>query len=114
MISYGGKHSDKSQEVMNIITGCEWGLLLMDEVHVVPAKTFRRVVRFVKAHCRLGLTATLVREDDLISNLNFFIGPKLYKVNWIDLTAQGYLANVQCMKVWCPMTGPFMKDGMFN
>jgi len=110
MISYGGKRSDKAQQVMNIITGREWGLLLMDEVHVVPAKMFRRVVGSVKAHCRLGLTATLVREDDLISDLNFLIGPKLYEANWMDLTAQGYLANVQCVEVWCPMTGPFMKE----
>jgi DNA excision repair protein ERCC-3 len=110
MISYSGKRSDKSQEVMDIITGREWGLLLMDEVHVVPAKMFRSVVGSVKAHCRLGLTATLVREDDLISDLNFLIGPKLYEANWMDLTAQGYLANVQCVEVWCPMTGPFMKE----
>ena len=110
MVSYSGKRSDKSQEVMDVITSREWGLLLMDEVHVVPAKMFRRVVGSVKAHCRLGLTATLVREDDLISDLNFLIGPKLYEANWMDLTAQGYLANVQCVEVWCPMTGPFMKE----
>lgn len=34
------------------------------------------------------------------------IGPKLYEANWMDLTTQGYLANVQCVEVWCPMTGP--------
>lgn len=39
-----------------------------------------------KAHCKLGLTATLVREDDLITDLNFLIGPKLYEANWMDLT----------------------------
>ena len=71
--------------------------------HVVPAKMFRKVIGSVKAHTRLGLTATLVREDDLISDLNFLIGPKLYEANWMDLTAQGYLANVQCVEVWCPM-----------
>jgi len=110
MISYGGKRSDKSKLVMDDIQSREWGLLLMDEVHVVPAKMFRRVIGSVKAHTRLGLTATLVREDDLISDLNFLIGPKLYEANWMDLTAQGYLANVQCVEVWCPMTGPFMKE----
>mmetsp|Transcript_8002 Transcript_8002/g.16022 ORF Transcript_8002/g.16022 Transcript_8002/m.16022 type:complete len:795 (-) Transcript_8002:1040-3424(-) len=110
MISYGGQRSDKSAEVMNVIRGREWGLLLMDEVHVVPAKMFRKVIGSVKAHCRLGLTATLVREDDLISDLNFLIGPKLYEANWMDLTTQGYLANVQCVEVWCPMTGPFMRE----
>jgi len=46
----------------------------------------------------------------LISDLHFLIGPKLYEANWMDLTAQGYLANVQCVEVWCPMTGPFMKE----
>ncbi len=110
MISYGGKRSDKSKEVMDAISGREWGLMLMDEVHVVPAKMFRRVVGSVKAHCRLGLTATLVREDDLISDLNFLIGPKLYEANWMDLTAAGYLANVQCVEVWCAMTAPFMGE----
>ena len=110
MISYNGKRSEQSQKVMDQITGREWGCLLMDEVHVVPARMFRRVIGSVKAHTRLGLTATLVREDDLISDLNFLIGPKLYEANWMDLTAQGYLANVQCVDVWCPMTGPFMKE----
>jgi DNA excision repair protein ERCC-3 len=64
----------------------------------------------VKAHCRLGLTATLVREDELISDLHFLIGTKLYEANWMDLTEQGYLANVQCVEVWCPMVGPFMSE----
>lgn len=110
MISYSGKRSAQSAAVMDAISSREWGMMLMDEVHVVPAKMFRRVVGSVKAHCRLGLTATLVREDDLISDLNFLIGPKLYEANWMDLTTQGYLANVQCVEIWCPMTGPFMKE----
>lgn len=140
MVSFAGKRSQQAQEIMDIITGREWGLLLMDEgtknrsgrvsrpaplnqsspsipfetVHVVPAKMFRRVVGSVKAHCRLGLTATLVREDDLISDLNFLIGPKLYEANWMDLTAQGFLANVQCVEVWCPMTAPFMKEYLMS
>ena len=80
------------------------------KVHVVPAVTFRRVVGNVHAHTRLGLTATLVREDEKISDLNFLIGPKLYEANWLDLTKSGYLANVQCVEVRCPMTGPFMQQ----
>lgn len=51
---------------------------------------FRKVLSVCNAHCKLGLTATLVREDDLISDLNFLIGPKLYEANWMDLT------QVQC------------------
>ena len=58
----------------------------------------------------MGLTATLVREDDKIADLNFLIGPKLYEANWMDLTAQGYLANVQCLEVWCPLPRSFMSE----
>ena len=58
----------------------------------------------MKAHCKLGLTATLVREDERIADLNFLIGPKLYEANWLDLTRAGHIANVQCAEVWCPMT----------
>ena len=61
-------------QVMEEIQSREWGLLLLDEVHVVPAHMFRRVIGIVKAHTKLGLTATLVREDDRISDLNFLIG----------------------------------------
>lgn len=46
---------------------------------------FRKVLDKTKAHTKLGLTATLVREDDKIEDLNFLIGPKLYEANWLDL-----------------------------
>ena len=61
---------------------------------MVPAATFRRVTSVLRCHCMLGLTATLVREDDKIDDLNFLIGPKLYEANWLDLQRRGYLANV--------------------
>lgn len=53
----------------------------------------------VQAHCKLGLTATLVREDDKITDLNFLIGPKLYEANWLELQQGGYIAKVQCAEV---------------
>ena len=53
----------------------------------------------VQAHCKLGLTATLVREDDKIQDLNFLIGPKLYEANWMELQNQGFIARVQCAEV---------------
>ena len=53
----------------------------------------------VNAHCKLGLTATLVREDDKIQDLNFLIGPKLYEANWMELQNSGYIARVQCAEV---------------
>ncbi len=51
------------------------------------------------SRCKLGLTATLVREDELIDDLFFLIGPKLYEANWLDLQAAGYIATVQCVEV---------------
>jgi DNA excision repair protein ERCC-3 len=85
-------------------------MLLMDEVHVVPAKMFSMVTKMVSAHTKLGLTATLVREDDLIEDLNFLVGPKLYEANWMDLQQAGHLAAVQCNEVWCPMTPEFFSE----
>jgi DNA excision repair protein ERCC-3 len=67
----------------------------------------------VSAHAKLGLTATLVREDNLIDSLNSLIGPKLYEANWMDLTEEGYLANVQCVEAWCPMTREFFEVRSF-
>ncbi|XP_024378894.1 general transcription and DNA repair factor IIH helicase/translocase subunit XPB1 [Physcomitrium patens] len=110
MVAFGGKRSEESQKIIEEIQNREWGLLLMDEVHVVPAHMFRKVISITKSHCKLGLTATLVREDERISDLNFLIGPKLYEANWLDLVKGGYIANVQCAEVWCPMTKEFYRE----
>ena len=83
----------------DLIQEQEWGIMVMDEVHAIPAKMFRRVLTQVQAHCKLGLTATLVREDDKIADLNFLIGPKLYEANWLELSQEGYIAKVQCAEV---------------
>lgn len=84
--------------------------MILDEVHVAPADMFQKVVTNVNAHCKLGLTATLVREDNKIKDLSFLVGPKLYEANWIDLTLDGYLAKVECVEVWCPMTKEFYSE----
>ena len=89
-----GKKIRKEREaLLNEIAKREWGLLVLDEVHVCPALSFQTVVTTVKAHCKLGLTATLVREDGKIADLDYLIGPKLYEANWMDLT------NVNCWDV---------------
>jgi len=82
MVAFGGKRSQESQEILEEMRSREWGLILLDEVHVVPANMFRKVLGVIKAHCKLGLTATLVREDERIEDVNFLIGPKLYEANW--------------------------------
>jgi len=105
----GQGSSEDTMKFMNYIQSVEWGLLILDEVQVVPANMFRKVCTKIKSHCKLGLTATLVREDDKIADLNFLIGPKLYEANWLDLQRKGYLARVQCIEVWCEMTPEFYK-----
>ena len=110
MISHSGQRSESSERVMRQIRATEWGLLVLDEVHQVPARTFRKVLSACPAHSKLGLTATLVREDDRIEDLNFLIGPKLYEANWLDLAEHGHLARVQCAEVWAPMTAEFFHE----
>lgn len=109
MISHSGRRAAESEKMLNELKLKEWGLLLLDEVHVVPANVFRRVIGVIKAHCKLGLTATLLREDEKIGDINFLIGPKLYEANWLDLQRDNYLATVQCAEVWCPMTKEFYR-----
>ncbi|KAF7972522.1 hypothetical protein HWV62_17812 [Athelia sp. TMB] len=110
MVANTHNRSHESKKMMDFLTSREWGFILLDEVHVVPAAMFRRVVTTIKAHSKLGLTATLVREDDKIADLNYMIGPKLYEANWMDLAAKGHIANVQCAEVWCPMTPEFYRE----
>lgn len=106
MVANTRNRSADAQKMMDFLRGREWGFLLLDEVHVVPANIFRRVVTTIAAHTKLGLTgmahlilayslATLVREDEKIEDLNFLIGPKLYEANWMDLSKQGHIATVQ-------------------
>lgn len=114
MLSYSGKRSAEAQRIMDFVTRTEWGLVIFDEVHVVPANMFRKVVSIIISHCKLGLTATLVREDEKIEDLNFLIGPKLYEADWQDLSAQGHIATVKCTEVWCPMTNEFYKEYLMN
>ncbi|KAI5180373.1 DNA excision repair protein ERCC-3 [Nematocida sp. AWRm80] len=110
MVSYSGKRSFETQKIMDFLTQMEWGLVIFDEVHVVPANMFRRVVSTVISHCKLGLTATLVREDEKIEDLNFLIGPKLYEADWLNLCMQGHISKVKCTEIWCKMTGDFYKQ----
>jgi len=108
MFAHSMEHMSRSSAaVMQQVRELEWGLLIVDEVQVMPARTFRQVATIVRAHCKLGLTATLVREDDLIEDLQYLIGPKLYEANWQELEEKGYIARVQCVEVWCEMSLPF-------
>jgi len=110
MVTNTRERAHESAKMMKFLQSREWGLMLLDEVHVVPAQMFRRVIGSIKSHSKLGLTATLLREDDKIDDLNFLIGPKLYEANWMELSQQGHIARVQCAEVWCPMSTEFYEQ----
>ena len=110
MVTQTRSRSYDAQKMMDFMQSREWGLMILDEVHVVPASIFRKVTHSIATHSKLGLTATLLREDDKIKDLNFLIGPKLYEANWMELADQGHIAKVQCAEVWCPMTTEFYQE----
>lgn len=112
MVSQTRARSHDAEKMMEWLQSREWGLMLLDEVHVVPAFMFRTVTSAIATQTKLGLTATLLREDDKIKDLNFLIGPKLYEANWMELAEQGHIAKVQCAEVWCPMTTEFYTEYM--
>jgi DNA excision repair protein ERCC-3 len=76
----------------------DWGLVLYDEVHLLPAPIFRMTAD-LQARRRLGLTATLVREDGRESDVFSLIGPKRYDAPWKDIENQGYIAPADCVEV---------------
>jgi DNA excision repair protein ERCC-3 len=75
-----------------------WGLIIYDEVHLLPAPVFR-VTAELQARRRLGLTATLVREDGRETDVFSLIGPKKYDVPWRDLERQGWIAEALCAEI---------------
>jgi DNA excision repair protein ERCC-3 len=76
----------------------DWGLVLYDEVHLLPAPIFRMTAD-LQARRRLGLTATLVREDGREGDVFSLIGPKRYDAPWKDIEAQGWIAPADCVEV---------------
>ncbi len=75
-----------------------WGLIIYDEVHLLPAPVFR-VTAELQAVRRLGLTATLVREDGAEDAVFSLVGPKRYDVPWKDLEAKGWIAEAVCAEI---------------
>ncbi|GAA1427113.1 DEAD/DEAH box helicase [Microlunatus lacustris] len=81
----------------------DWGLIIYDEVHLLPAPVFRMTAD-LQARRRLGLTATLVREDGREGDVFSLIGPKRYDAPWKDIEAQGYIAPADCVEVRVTLT----------
>lgn len=80
------------------LAGEGWGLIIYDEVHLLPAPVFRLTAE-LQAHRRLGLTATLVREDGRAGDVFALIGPKRFDVPWRELEASGHIAEATCYEV---------------
>ncbi len=81
----------------------DWGLVIYDEVHLLPAPIFRFTAD-LQARRRLGLTATLVREDGREGDVFSLIGPKRYDAPWKDIEAQGWIAPASCTEVRVTLT----------
>ena len=86
-----------------LFTSFDWGLIIYDEVHLLPAPVFR-ITAEIQARRRLGLTATLVREDGRESDVFSLIGPKKYDVPWRELEKQGWIATAECHEIRVSMT----------
>jgi DNA excision repair protein ERCC-3 len=83
---------------LELFSAEDWGLVVYDEVHLLPAPVFRMTAE-IQARRRLGLTATLVREDGREGDVFTLIGPKRYDAPWRDIEAQGWIAPAQCTEV---------------
>ena len=83
---------------MRLMGERDWGLVVYDEVHLLPAPVFRMAAD-IQARRRLGLTATLVREDHREDDVFALIGPKRYDVPWRELEHKGWIASAECLEI---------------
>ena len=101
MLTWRRSRTDDFEHI-GIFSDQNWGLVIYDEVHLLPAPVFR-VTADLQARRRLGLTATLVREDGKEDEVFCLIGPKRYDVPWKVLEGQGFIAEASCVEVRVPL-----------
>ncbi|ALC05267.1 helicase [Corynebacterium deserti GIMN1.010] len=90
-------------KALELFDSRDWGLIIYDEVHLLPAPVFR-MTSDLQSRRRLGLTATLVREDGREGDVFSLIGPKRYDAPWKDLESQGFIATADCVEIRSTMT----------
>ena len=83
---------------LSLLNANDWGLIIYDEVHLLPAPIFKMTAD-LQARRRLGLTATLVREDGKEGDVFSLIGPKRFDAPWKEIEAQGYIAPAACYEI---------------
>jgi len=88
---------------LDLFDSRDWGLIVYDEVHLLPAPIFR-LTADLQSRRRLGLTATLIREDGREGDVFSLIGPKRYDAPWKDIEAQGWIAPAECIEARVTLT----------
>jgi DNA excision repair protein ERCC-3 len=88
---------------LDLFDSYDWGLIIYDEVHLLPAPIFRFTAN-IQSRRRLGLTATLVREDGMEGEVFSLIGPKRFDVPWKEIESQGYIAPAECIEIRATLT----------
>ncbi|MCX7765361.1 MAG: DEAD/DEAH box helicase [Candidatus Sumerlaeia bacterium] len=96
------KHKEDEFHHLELFNMRNWGLIIYDEVHLLPAPVFRAVAD-IQGRRRLGLTATLVREDGREDDVFSLIGPKKFDVPWKELERQGWIAKAVCTEIRIPL-----------
>ena len=91
-------HEQRIYPHLEIFKAKNWGLIIYDEVHLLPAPVFR-ITADIQAKRRLGLTATLVREDSMEDDVFSLIGPKKFDSPWKELERQGWIAEASCYEI---------------
>ncbi len=102
-------NSDQVFQHLELFDSRDWGLIIYDEVHLLPAPVFQ-VTAGLQARRRLGLTATLVREDGREDDVFALIGPKKVDVPWKVLEHQGWIASALCHEIRVPLADPLRMD----
>ncbi|MDO9301289.1 MAG: DEAD/DEAH box helicase [Anaerolineales bacterium] len=101
ILTYRKRGSDEFPH-FGLFSARNWGLIIYDEVHLLPAPVFR-ITAEIQARRRLGLTATLVREDGMEGDVFSLIGAQKYNVPWKDLEKQGWIATAICHEIRAPL-----------
>ncbi len=102
MMSYRQQKDSGEFPHFDLFTKHNWGLVIYDEIHLLPAPIFR-ITAEIQAKRRLGLTATLIREDGRERDVFALVGPKRYEVPWRSLEESGHIATAKCTEVRVPM-----------
>ena len=106
------KDKEGDFEHFGIFNSQDWGLIIYDEVHLLPAPVFKFTAE-IQARRRLGLTATLIREDNLQTDVFALIGPKKFDVPWKDLEKEGWIATAKCVEIRVELDD-FSKQGYLS